>query len=45
MTFIDENHVQLPGVDGNNVVVELSQAGVMAYQEAAQYSNINLALK
>ena len=27
MTFIDENHVQLPGVDGNNVVVELSQAG------------------
>lgn len=45
MTFIDENHVQMPGVDGNNVVVELSQAGVMAYQEAAQYSNLNLALK
>lgn len=45
MTFVDENHVKLPGVDGNEVVVELSQAGVMAYQEAAQHCNLNLALK
>lgn len=45
MTFVDDNHVQLPSANGNNVVVELSQAGVMAYQEAAQYCNLNLALK
>lgn len=45
MTFVDDNHVKLPGVNGNEMVVELSQAGVMAYQEAAQYCNLNLALK
>lgn len=45
MTFVDENHVKMPGIDGNEVVVELSQAGVMAYQEVAQHCNLNLALK
>lgn len=45
MTFVDENHVQLPGIDGNDMIIELSQAGVMAYQEAAQHCNLNLALK
>ena len=43
MTFVDDNHVQMVGADGNNMTVELSQAGVLAYQQAAQ--QLNLALK
>ena len=43
MTFVDDNHVKMPGVDGNDMIIELSQAGVMAYQEAAQH--INFAMK
>ena len=39
MTFVDDNHVKMPGVDGNDMIIELSQAGVMAYQEAAQHFN------
>lgn len=35
MTFIDENHVSLPGVDGTRNVVELSEDGLMAYREMA----------
>ncbi len=33
MTFIDENHVQLPTPDGSTTIVELSQPGVFAYQD------------
>ena len=39
MTFVDDNHVKMPGVDGNDMIIELSQTGVMAYQEAAQHFN------
>ncbi len=43
MTFVDDNHVKMAGVNGNDMTVELSQAGVLAYQQAAQ--QLNLALK
>lgn len=33
MTFIDDNHVSMPAADGNWSTVELSQAGVLAYQQ------------
>lgn len=33
MTFIDDTHVALPTPDGSTTVVELSQAGVFAYQQ------------
>ena len=39
MTFVDDNHVKMPGVDGNDMIIELSQTGVMAYQEAEQHFN------
>ncbi len=39
MTFVDDNHVKMIGADGNDMIVELSQSGVMAYQEAARYGN------
>ena len=42
MTFVDDNHVQMVGADGNNMTVELSQAGVLAYQQAAQQLNVAL---
>lgn len=42
MTFIDANHVKMIGADGNDMIVELSQSGVMAYQEAARYGNFAL---
>ena len=35
MTFVDDNHVTLPSPDGNVTTVELSQAGVFAYQQLA----------
>lgn len=35
MTFVDENHVMMPGVDGNLKLVELSAEGLMAYQNMA----------
>ena len=35
MTFIDENHVSMPGVDGTPNVVELSNEGLMAYKAMA----------
>ena len=35
MTFIDENHVSMPGVDGTRNVVELSNEGLMAYKAMA----------
>lgn len=33
VTFIDENHVSVPGIDGVRNVVELSEDGLMAYRE------------
>lgn len=35
MTFVDDTHVALPAIGGGSTVVELSQAGVMAYREMA----------
>lgn len=35
MTFVDETHVKLPAADGNYTVVELSDAGLYAYQQMA----------
>ena len=43
MTFVDDNHVKMYNPAGEDMIVELSQAGVMAYQEVAQH--VNLALK
>lgn len=33
LTFVDDNHVSLPGLDGEMHTVELSQQGVYAYQQ------------
>ena len=35
MTFIDDNHVSMPAPDGTRQVVELSNAGVLAYRDVA----------
>ena len=35
MTFVDDTHVSLPTADGGRMVVEMSQDGVWAYQQAA----------
>ncbi len=35
MTFIDENHVSMPSIDGQRSIVELSAEGLMAYKELA----------
>lgn len=34
LTFVDDNHVKVPAANGDYQIVELSQAGVLAYQEA-----------
>ncbi len=39
MTFVDEDHVKMLTPDGNYQVVELSQAGVFAYQQIAASQN------
>lgn len=36
VTFLDENHVSMPALDGSRQVVELSNAGVMAYDETVR---------
>ena len=33
MTFVDDTHVMLPAGGDKSVLVEVSKAGVMAYQE------------
>lgn len=33
MTFIDDSHVTMPSIDGARTVVELSDAGLMAYRD------------
>lgn len=35
LTFVDDNHVSMPSMDGSWQTVELSQAGVLAYRQAA----------
>ena len=40
LTFIDETHVKLPAANGEYKVVELSQAGVMAYKDFVGASNL-----
>lgn len=35
LTFVDDTHVKMPTVDGGYTTVELSQAGVFAYQQMA----------
>ena len=35
MTFIDENHVSMPGIDGTRQTVELSADGLLAYKMMA----------
>lgn len=35
MTFVDDTHVAVPTADGGKAVVELSEAGVFAYQQMA----------
>lgn len=35
MTFIDENHVKLPARNGGEMIVELSQEGLIAYKNYA----------
>ncbi len=40
LTFVDDTHVKVPGVNGDYQVVELSQAGVMAYQDYAASANL-----
>lgn len=36
MTFIDDNHVSMPAADGSRQIVELSQAGVLAYRNVTE---------
>lgn len=40
ITFIDDTHVQLPLPDGSTMIVETSQAGLFAYQDAVGYSDM-----
>ncbi|MDD2961598.1 MAG: DUF3332 domain-containing protein [Muribaculaceae bacterium] len=40
MTFVDDTHVKMVTPEGEFRTVELSQAGVYAYQELAQTSNL-----
>lgn len=35
LSFVDDTHVKMPTVDGGYTIVELSQAGVFAYQQMA----------
>lgn len=35
-TFVDDDHIALPAPDGSSVNIELSQAGLMAYQARLQ---------
>lgn len=38
MTFIDDTHISVPAPDGSDMLVELSQGGVFAYQQAVTES-------
>ena len=38
MTFIDDNHVKVPSADGQGMIVDLTQEGVLAYRALADKS-------
>ena len=40
LTFLDDSHVKLPGLNGDCQVVELSEQGVLAYQQYATMTNL-----
>ncbi len=42
LAFVDDTHVKVPGVKGDMQIIELSQSGVYAYQEAVTGSNLAL---
>lgn len=42
LTFVDDNHVKVPAANGELKVVELSQAGVLAYKDYVQQANLAL---
>lgn len=44
LTFIDDDHVRLPGVDGSDRIVELSAAGLQAYTAEAQTVRCQMAM-
>lgn len=37
LTFVDDNHVALPTPDGGSTIVELSQAGLFAYESISSH--------
>lgn len=39
-TFVDDTHISVPAPDGHNMTVELSEAGVYAYQQVAMAQNM-----
>jgi hypothetical protein len=39
LTFVDDTHVKVPGVNGDMQIVELSQSGVYAYQQSVLTSS------
>lgn len=38
MTFVDDTHVTMPAIDGSRTVVELSDAGLLAYRNQTSQS-------
>ena len=45
MTFIDDNHVNMYNANGETMTVELSKAGVMAYQDMIKNNTVVFACK
>ncbi len=37
LSFIDDTHVKVPGIDGTMQVVELSQSGLYAYEQSVNF--------
>ena len=44
LTFVDDNHVNVYGANGEAINVELSKSGVMAFEELVK-SQMELAMK
>lgn len=42
MTFIDDTHVKVPTGDGNDMIVEANEAGLLAYEAVTGYNNLAL---
>ncbi len=45
LTYIDDTHVKVPAGQGDYKIVELSQAGVLAYEDYVTSLNRNLAMR